>query len=437
MAHILPQMNRQMIINRLVEQVNMHPFRRLWGAQRNGPAHEGWGGGLSIYALNGAGPDPAGHFAWLSEIRQRINGANTDAARVDIANEILDWGGMRTRIEINENGQALLNAVIQSAVQGHRVNDAPMNSSYTKIAALFGYDHRHNTIWDSRVSTAVCFRLACIFDAEGSSPEDARRLFPKLGYVSGVSHRVTQRLPLVCRYFPNVYAQWHGHFAGAELIAQIAEVLNAKSIPCPAIENDPDPQKWTPWKVNMVFFMDDITECPGLTGECVAGAAGKPPKEPGKTCASGFASEPPFNGPCGHKIVNHIAGIHFEPDCIEGELNDAIRLNLAHGHHGLNEYRFLLEFYRLPYKGKCKISGRVRTNDPAFRALLAAARAAGCPEPERGIRYDGETCSIFIYPLRQVPQGAEDQAIIDFTCNPPKSYTAFLEELSNILDNNR
>ncbi len=137
--------------------------------------------------------------------------------------------------------------------------------------------------------------------------------------------------------------------------------------------------------------------------------------------------------PCGHTIVNHIAGIHFEPDCIHGDLNNAEMRELGHAQHGLENYRFLGEFYRLPTSSNCKISGRVRPNDPAFRALLATALAADCPEPQGGIQWEHETCSIFVYPLGQRPGGTDEQVIANFTCNPPASYTAFLKNLPGIL----
>jgi hypothetical protein len=209
---------RGAIIDQLVAQVSKHKFAHLNRNKATGHSARGWSGGLQMYSANEKQPNPAGHFRWLNAILAKVAKSPDAQNQIKLANEILEWGGMRTRIKNTDAGHSLLCRVLTSAKRGKHVANAPMNSSYTKIAAVFGYGEGKNTIWDSRVSTAVCFRLACLLVNAKCTPKDATRLFPDLGYVAGMSKRVQRRLELVGRYWPNVYQKWSGHFAGARLL---------------------------------------------------------------------------------------------------------------------------------------------------------------------------------------------------------------------------
>jgi hypothetical protein len=141
---------------------------------------------------------------------------------------------------------------------------------------------------------------------------------------------------------------------------------------------------------------------------------------------------PDSDGLCAHRIVNHISGIHFEPNVIAGDLNNARRLNLPLGEHGLEDRRLLLEFFRLA-SGNCKISCRVRVADPRFQQLCEIAVAAGCPQKRGGVTKMQPTESIFVYSLGKIKPGHELSAIKNFTCKPDAAYQTFLTNLPNTL----
>jgi len=352
----------------------------------------------------------------------RINRARSIDDKIKIANEILNWGGMGTVIK----DAAVLQSVIDSAISGKRVNGAPMNSSYTKIAALFGYAKEWNTIWDSRVSTALCFRLARIFQNAGVDSNLAQRLFPSLGYIEGMSKRVSSRMPLIHKYWPNVYKKWDGHFSGGRLINDIANELKRTGVAFPKFPTTgriAEDAEWTRWKVNMVLFIDDVSD-PSFIPPC---------STPSGNAKSPSTARYKDDTLCGHRIVNRISQIHFEPACISGELNDSSRLRFHSGAHGLGNYRILMEFYRIPGSNNCKISARVRIKDPSFDKLLEATQEAECPPKQGGIDLSDETNSIFVFPIEKIPKGGEDEALREFTCNPDKRYARFLQLLPEAL----
>lgn len=426
----MPPLTRNNAIKELVDQVADHQFRHLF---RNRPTRNeglGWRGGLSIYSTNNqTAPDPTGHFGWLDRILNRVANLANPPVPADLvarANEVLAWGGMRLRFNANVPASLnVLQAVVASAQTGVAQPGAIMNSSMTKVAAVFGFGNGLNTVWDSRVSTALCFRLACIFRANGDTAATARAEFSDLGYIPGMSQRAIARLPLVSAFWPNVYTQWSGHFAGAAVIAEIARRLNANRVPCPAFGNGQGAGNWTPWKVNMVLFMDDIIDCPAQSTNRGAMNPKVGRQKKGGVSTSTLLGATSF---CNHELVNRIGGIHFEPECIRGSLNDARLLGLAPGEHGLQDYRLLLEFYRKG-SGNCKISARVRQSDPCFDKLCEAADEAGCPPKKGGIDPADSTCSIFVFPLGKVAKGGEEACIREFTCSPKPEYSQFLSLL--------
>ena len=285
----MPPLTRNDAIDSLANQVASHMFNHLFRNRPTGPVGRGWAGGLRIYSTNNQNaPDPAGHFNWLDGILNQVATAATAVAQVDVANQVLIWGGMRLRFAngVPASRQALAD-VIRSANIGGQQNRAAMNSSLTKVAAVFGYQNGQNTVWDSRVSTAVCFRLACLFSANGDTADMARTQFPGFGYIPGRSRRVIARTPFLATFWPNVYGTWPGHFAGAQVMLEIADNLNQANVVCPQFGQGSGAGNWTPWKVNMVFFMDDITECPQARAGSQASCAIAPKEaKPAPACTS-------------------------------------------------------------------------------------------------------------------------------------------------------
>ena len=204
-----------------------------------------------------------------------------------------------------------------------------------------------------------------------------------------------------------------------------------------------DGRRWNAGAVDMAVFAwirnrngDWNCEC-GCIGEEEPATENTRPVESGQLGGppAGVRTErefPDSDGLCEHRIVNHISGIHFEPNVIAGDLNNARRLNLPLGEHGLEYRRLLLEFFRLA-SGNCKISCRVRVADPRFQQLCQVAGEAECPQKLRGVTEKHPTESIFVYSLGKIKPGHELSAIKNFTCNPEASYRKFLKHLPDAL----
>lgn len=132
-------MNRTEAIHELVKQIEQHCFYHLYRNRRTVHHGQGWSGALNLFSLNTENaPNPAGHFEWLQNKLTKIIYAQDHQQNCAIANQILEWGGMPLRIN-NAASETLLNQVVAKAVNWELNNNAPMNSSWTKIASVFGY----------------------------------------------------------------------------------------------------------------------------------------------------------------------------------------------------------------------------------------------------------------------------------------------------------
>lgn len=247
-------MNREDFIEELIKQVENHTFYHLYRDFRTNESGLGWKGGLLMYSPNKQKPEPKEHITWVKEVLSKIHMANSNSQKAEIANEILAWGGMRLRVNDNDDN---FHSVLEATQHASEEYDAPMNSSYTKIASLFGYNLNHNTIWDSRVSSAICYRLALIAERENIPPKYLRSIFPDLGYIPGKSKRFQRRKLLFKKYWKSVYRKWTGHRAGARLLSEISTAIAQKGIHVP-IEVQPLTDVWNSWLVNMVLFVDDL-----------------------------------------------------------------------------------------------------------------------------------------------------------------------------------
>lgn len=247
-------MNREDFIEELINQVKNHTFYHLYRDRRTNEYGLGWEGSVLIYSPNKKKPEPKEHITWVKDVLSKIHKANLNSQKAEIANEILAWGGMRLRVNDNDDN---FHRVLKATQHASEEYDAPMNSSYTKIASLFGYNLNHNTIWDSRVSSAICYRLALIAEEINTPPQTLRSIFPDLGYIPGQSKRYKRRELLLKKYWKSVYGKWTGHRTGAKLLSEISTAIAKKNIPVP-IEVQPLTDVWNSWLVNMVLFVDDL-----------------------------------------------------------------------------------------------------------------------------------------------------------------------------------
>jgi hypothetical protein len=172
-----------------------------------------------------------------------------------IAAQICLWGGVS-----QGRGYADAWTVIKSAVLNAQHHGAPMNSGWTKVAS-FATDGLPNsqTIWDSRVSTSIIWRLDRILHASGLTPAALLPHYP-IGLVAGRAY-----YPGSPRYrtyhfrWPNGYGRWQCHFAGSQLVRDMVKVLNAPSMGYPRMPNPAPagpPLDWDVFGVGLVLFMD-------------------------------------------------------------------------------------------------------------------------------------------------------------------------------------
>ena len=180
------------------------------------------------------------------------------ATAVELAHRIFTWGGVPQADVTWER----VRLVFANAISGEPLYpNAPMNSGWTKVASIASRGlkpDRQQAIWDSRVSISIVSRLDSLMAASGENDLN-RRHFPNIGPVKGRGGFRAKRLDrLVCSW-PNGYQSWAAHFAGAQLVREMRDCLNAKParygrMPSPTAPNEYD--DWTACGVEMVLFGD-------------------------------------------------------------------------------------------------------------------------------------------------------------------------------------
>jgi hypothetical protein len=193
-------------------------------------------GALSRRLLDGAG--------WGSEERRRA---------AVLAWSMLTWGGVTRQEAFSE---ATVEAVYRRALGLDQGEGAPMNSGWTKVAAMATaflegeWDRAPHVIWDSRVSTSIVWRLDRTL-AE-TRVVDPKRSFLGLGVVGGRGGTRPRSLRL---RWAHPYGRWWGQEAGSAIVREIRDVLNEGShgwMPLP----DGGEGRWTIRGVESVLFMD-------------------------------------------------------------------------------------------------------------------------------------------------------------------------------------
>lgn len=179
-------------------------------------------------------------------------GEDQDLAAV-LAKEISAWGGLGQDTPMPEQ----VFKVVCNAVSGRVVfPDALMNSRWTKIAAFASEATQGGVepqaIWDSRVSTGVIRNLDSIVNPSARVFADLHlTLIPGRG---GTRPEVQNMLrSRGWRYGWGGNNAWRAHFAGAKIITQIRDILNANptKFGAPA-----DSDRWSVRAVEMALFME-------------------------------------------------------------------------------------------------------------------------------------------------------------------------------------
>ncbi len=258
-----PSQTRADFVRVLVEWIEREPFQPRYRRKSFGPPVVGWGSRLAAYFW----PTPAVGFAQtartlaplLAEAKRLADALGDDdwseadgRGAVAFAQAVFSWGG----VPQPKPAPATVAAVFRSALTGREHAGAPMNSGWTKVAA-FATAHLESeaegvvpqVIWDSRVATAVTFRLDELLHR--AERRDPRVLFPGVGTVSGRGG--TRPRSLLLRW-PSGYGRWDAQFAGSELVASVRDRLNESG----SVMAEPDggTAPWSVRGVEMVLFMD-------------------------------------------------------------------------------------------------------------------------------------------------------------------------------------
>ena len=249
----------------LMMQLHREPFQPMRRRKPVGDVVVGWPARLESYFWPDLRTGYAETFAlWqefadaarpLSEVLESGGSWSAEQQQdaLELAERILAWG--RVPQEFSSD-PFVVEAVFRSALVGTPDPGALMNSGWTKVAAFAtAYREGHpvlypQTIWDSRISTAVVSRLDALLARDGIT--NPQRLFPGIGYVNGrggTRPRVTQLR------WPDVYGRWNPHYAGSALVQELRNLLNASDLPGMPVPSGAT-KPWTIMGVGNVLFMD-------------------------------------------------------------------------------------------------------------------------------------------------------------------------------------
>ena len=209
---------RRRLLAELAEQIDREPYQPHYRRRPVGSQVVGWPDRLRAYFWPSPDVDlaetedrmapwfeAAGRLSRRLEERGAWSGEERDAA-CEVAWKMLSWG--RTTRQERFSGP-VVESVFRRALGMPVRSDPPMNSGWTKVAALatafLEGDPRRapHVIWDSRVSTSLVFRLDALLIEQGR--EDAKRLFPRIGVVHG---RGGSRAPGGARHASRLHLRW-------------------------------------------------------------------------------------------------------------------------------------------------------------------------------------------------------------------------------------
>jgi hypothetical protein len=262
----------------IVNEIGTVVWTRFYRKKNIGPTVTGWPQRLSQFALiSEPTPSLAQHLMWLDSITNNALAYTTphpgEPSKADqsTAMSVLHWGGV-TRGN-SPKVPNILEQVVETARSGNDIYNAPMNSGWTKIAAIYAYPHKSappQIIWDSRVSLSICCRLANYGVINKVNKTQLCNLFPNLGWVPGRGGNRPKLISHAASFFPNRYGSWKAHFAGGQIAKDISDYLNKHMTkygsPSSALSQEEItilkankitvPTKWDPWLVACVLFMD-------------------------------------------------------------------------------------------------------------------------------------------------------------------------------------
>lgn len=256
---------RRRLLEELAEAIDRDPHQPMFRREPYGDPVVGWGACLKGYFW----PHPvmdlrATHEVltpWFNEagdLAQRLSadGGWTDDERrraAILAWQMLTWGGVTRQRAFSPS---VVEAVFRKALGLPGGESAPMNSGWTKVAALATAflegdgERAPHVIWDSRVTTAIVSRLDRILrHDQGHIPA---RAFPRVGVVPGRGGTRPRRL---AHTWAHAYGSWPSQEAGSALVRELRDLLNQGRYGWMPLPHGGE-RLWTIRGVESVLFMD-------------------------------------------------------------------------------------------------------------------------------------------------------------------------------------
>lgn len=256
---------RRRLLEALVEAIDRDPYQPMFRRAPHGEPVVGWGARLQSYFW----PHPvmdlrATHEVlapWCSEagdLARRLSAdggwRNDERRRAAIlAWQMLTWGGVTRQRAFSPS---VVEAVFRKALGHPGGESAPMNSGWTKVAALAtsfleGDEVRApHVIWDSRVTTTIVSRLDHMLRPDQGHM--AARGFPRVGVVPGRGGTRPRRL---AHTWAHAYGSWSSQEAGSALVRELRDLLNEGRYGWMPLPHGGE-GLWTIRGVESVLFMD-------------------------------------------------------------------------------------------------------------------------------------------------------------------------------------
>lgn len=175
--------------------------------------------------------------------------------------KVFEWGGVTRGASKQNPSVELITSVIRSAVLWEPISGAPMDSGWTKIAALSthwleGSKRTPQVIYDSRVANALIRNVERL--AAGEDKEWLSALSPCLKQrLRKVSGRGGTRNEPYQSQWKSGYRSWEAQYFGSFLVRLMRDALNSEPQRYGLMPRACEPDGfWSMRGVEMVLFMD-------------------------------------------------------------------------------------------------------------------------------------------------------------------------------------
>lgn len=265
------------LVSSFVEHIARHPYiytpKRYRSSADNKPV-VGWPDRLLAYRW-GRSSDPFHDDDRLDEISKVLNryllrlktGGEIDATLINqvqsAATDLFTWGGVRRGNGHVPPDMSMVESVIRTAVEGEQRLNAPMDSAWTKLAAMASHglgQHgvKPQVIFDSRVSMSLVWNIdKVVKNRQELLPARNRLRELGLGFVSGRGGTRPEKEPLLrASGWRSAYGSWRAQFVASELVEMMVAALNADQGFGQMPVSGGRHVDWTVRGVEKVLFMD-------------------------------------------------------------------------------------------------------------------------------------------------------------------------------------